>query len=139
MKGIESVFNFKNLQRQSFGDKFVTIFDCLCDERSLNEPRNQLSLIFQVSVSGFIGDVERSWNLFGRKWKCQFQNESGKNATSAVEYIAGRQYEPPYLDTLSYSQGALICYLESKVRRCPERASLVFGEHPITNRFKGSI
>ena len=137
---IEIVFNLTKLQRQNFNDKFVTIFDCLCDERSLNEPRNQLSLIFQVSVNGFIGDVKTSWDLFDRKWKCQFENESGKNATSAVDYIAGQQYEAPYSDTLSYSPGTFICYLESKIRRCPERAILVFGDqYPITNSFKGSI
>ncbi|XP_075255084.1 uncharacterized protein LOC142347843 isoform X2 [Convolutriloba macropyga] len=165
IEDVKSAFNLSRMTYQTFGsnnNRFITIYDCMCDERFINQTsssssssqsgkpsyktyeshKQQLSLIFQVSVNGYLGEVDNSWSIIGRKWSCSYQfNQSDRSnlpQRAPIGYIGGRKYDCPYYNTLSYSNGVIICYLDPKIKACPSYASLLTGSkyELVQNRVK---
>ncbi|XP_075255862.1 uncharacterized protein LOC142348403 isoform X2 [Convolutriloba macropyga] len=135
--------------------RFITIYDCMCDERFINQTSSgvssgetynshnqQLSLIFQVSVNGYVGEADDSWSIIGRKWSCSYQfnqsDHSNLPQRAPIGYIGGRKDGCPYLNTLSYAIGVIICYLDPEIKVCPSYASLLTGSkyELVQNRVK---
>ncbi|XP_075255864.1 uncharacterized protein LOC142348404 isoform X1 [Convolutriloba macropyga] len=146
----KTAFNLSRMMTKSFGNnnnKFITVYDCMCDERfkpqispqstflssqkASDSHSQQLSLIFQVSINGYVGEVDDSWSIIGRKWSCSYQfnqsDHSNLPQRAPIGYIGGRKDGCPYLNTLSYAIGVIICYLDPKIKVCPSYASLLTG------------
>ena len=84
-----------------------------------------------MSINGYVGEVDDSWSIIGRKWSCSYQfnqsDHSNLPQRAPIGYIGGRKDGCPYLNTLSYAIGVIICYLDPKIKVCPSYASLLTG------------